>query len=304
MTQEQYLKNLQVPTGPVDVVLDTDAYNEVDDQFAISYLLHCQDKLNIKGFCAAPFFNSNSTSPENGMERSYDEILKLLTLAGKEEFKAVTYKGSRNYLVDETTPQITEAAEFMVKLAQGYSPEKPLYIVAIGAITNVASALLMDPSIAEKVVIVWLGGHSLEWENCKEFNLIQDVAAARVVFGCGAPVVMLPCMGVVDAFRISGPELKAWFAGKNALCDYLSEYAHSCMAEHGDKVWSRVIWDACTIGWLMNDEGKFMKSRLEPAPLPEYDGHYTIDPARPLIQYVWHIGRDALWQDIIDRIGK
>ena len=57
MTQEQYLKNLTVPTGKIDVVLDTDAYNEIDDQFAISYLLKKPEKLQVQGICAAPFFN-------------------------------------------------------------------------------------------------------------------------------------------------------------------------------------------------------------------------------------------------------
>ena len=39
MTQSIYLKNLEAPTRIVDAVLDTDAYNEIDDQFAIAYLL-------------------------------------------------------------------------------------------------------------------------------------------------------------------------------------------------------------------------------------------------------------------------
>ena len=43
MTKEQYVKNLSVPTGKVDVVLDTDAFNEIDDQFAIAYLLRWQE---------------------------------------------------------------------------------------------------------------------------------------------------------------------------------------------------------------------------------------------------------------------
>ena len=64
MTNEQRIKNLSVPEGRVDVVLDTDAYNEIDDQFAISYLLKSKEKLNTKAIYAAPFFNSNSASPK------------------------------------------------------------------------------------------------------------------------------------------------------------------------------------------------------------------------------------------------
>ena len=57
MTQSIYLKNLEAPTRIVDAVLDTDAYNEIDDQFAIAYLLKNQDRIRIRGFCATPFFN-------------------------------------------------------------------------------------------------------------------------------------------------------------------------------------------------------------------------------------------------------
>ena len=80
MTNEQRIKNLSVPKGMADVVLDTDAYNEIDDQFAITYLLKSKDKLNTKAIYAAPFLNEKSVSPKDGMEKSYDEIFKLLSL--------------------------------------------------------------------------------------------------------------------------------------------------------------------------------------------------------------------------------
>ena len=71
---------LNAPTGKIDVVLDTDAYNEVDDQFAIAYMLRSSDRLNTCAIYAAPFFNSLSSSPADGMEKSYAEILKILSL--------------------------------------------------------------------------------------------------------------------------------------------------------------------------------------------------------------------------------
>jgi len=72
MDKNQLFKNLSVPEGKIDVVLDTDTYNEVDDQFALSYMLKSDDKLNVKALFAAPFFNSNSTSPADGMIKSYN----------------------------------------------------------------------------------------------------------------------------------------------------------------------------------------------------------------------------------------
>ena len=149
MKQEQYFKNLTAPKGKIDVVLDTDAYNEIDDQFAISYMLLNTHKFNIKGICAAPFKNGKSVSAADGMLKSYDEILKLLELTGKEKLKEIVFRGSKNYLPNETTSVESAAAEFMSKLVEEYSPDNPLYIVAIGANTNVASAILKNPQMIE-----------------------------------------------------------------------------------------------------------------------------------------------------------
>ena len=305
MTYEQLLKNLQVPSGPIDVVLDTDTYNEIDDQFALSYLLRSGEKLTVKALCAAPFFNDNSTSPEDGMERSYREIFNLLHLAEREDLNPIVFEGSRTYLPDERTPVDSPAARELVRLAKDYSPEKPLYVVAIGAITNVASALLMDPAIQDNIVIVWLGGHALEWPETGEFNMMQDVAAARVVFSCGAPVVHLPCMGVVDHFYATGPELRHWLGGKNALCDYLVAHTEEAAnAYAAGKVWSRVIWDVTAVGWLLNDGNRLMEGRIIPAPLPQYDNHYSIDFMRHPSCYVWCIHRDALMQDLVEKLTR
>ena len=302
LTMEQRLKNLEIPTGPVDMVLDTDAYNEIDDQFAISYALHATEKLNVLALYAAPFFNNRSSSPADGMERSYQEILKLLRLS---KLECPVYRGSNRYLPDEQTPVASDAAKHLTELAMRYSPEKPLYVVAIGAITNVASALLMKPEIADNIVVVWLGGNALEWHDNIELNIRQDVASARVVFASGAPLVMLPCLGVVSAFTSTEPELTYWLKGKNDLCDYLVQHTVEAANEYAKgRVWSRVIWDVTTVGWLLNDGRRFMLDKLIPTPIPEYDHHYAQDPRRPLCRYVYHINRDALMGDLFAHISR
>lgn len=205
MTENQLLKNLSVPEHPVDVVIDTDAFNEIDDQYAIAYLLRSSEKLNVKAIYAAPFFNEISTSPKDGMKKSYAEIIKLLELMDTSELKNVVFKGSDEYLPDEKTPVISDAAQHLADLATNYTPDNPLYVVEIAAITTVASAILINPEIQKNIVVVWLGGHSLEYHDTKEFNMKQDIAAARVIMSHEIPFVQLPCAGVVDTFRISKP---------------------------------------------------------------------------------------------------
>ena len=291
MTQEQLLKRLEKPKGPVDVVLDTDTFNEIDDQYALSYLLRSPERLRLQAVYAAPFWNEKSTGPEDGMEKSYREILNVLHLLGEDRYIPLVLKGSRQYLEGEDKPVESPAARDLVRRALGQPEDSPLYVVAIGAITNVASALLMEPAIREKIVVVWLGGHAYSWPDTKEFNMQQDVAAARVVFGCGVPLVQLPCMGVVSAFAATGPELEHWLRGKNALCDYLADLtAREAEACGMGPCWSRVIWDVTAVAWLTGD---FME-----------DHRYSFDPTRHFIRYVYHIRRDKLMEDLFRKLAK
>lgn len=302
MTEAQRVKNLSVPQGRVDVVLDTDAYNEIDDQFAIAYLLRSGEKLNAKAIYAAPFFNARSESPKDGMEKSYDEIQKLLGLLGE---TCEVFKGSERFLADEKTPVMSAAACDLAKRALHYSPEAPLYVVAIGAITNVASAILLEPKVAENCVVVWLGGHALHYCDTHEFNMFQDVAAARVIAQSGVPFVQLPCMGVVSGFAISKPELMYWLKGKNALADYLAENTIQYVERYAkDTPWSKVIWDVTAVAWLLNDNDRFMLSRLVPTAFPGYDDQYEACPCDHPMRYVYHIHRDALMRDLLEKMAQ
>ena len=306
MTKSQYFKNLTVPSGNVDVVIDTDAYNEIDDQYAICYMLKSKQKFSVKGITAAPFLNSRCTSVADGMLKSYNEIIKLLDLMGESQLKDIVFKGSQEYLTNETTITESDAADYIANLAENYSPENPLYIVAIGAITNVASAILKNPSIKENCVIIWLGGHATHVPfAASEFNMTQDIAAARVVLGCGVPLVLLPCKGVVDRFATSKYELAHWLLGKNLLCDYLYENTIEYMDKYKKgKPWSKPIWDVTAVAWLLNEQSRFMKDRLIPSPIPEYDKHYAFNQDRHFIKYVYEINRDNLFEDLFKVLGE
>jgi hypothetical protein len=299
MDQKCFEKMMLPPTGEIDAVLDTDAYNEIDDQFAISYLLKHAPRIRTRAIFAAPFLNERSTSPEDGMERSYLEILRLLKLCNREDLLPNVYRGSTTYLQDEASPVESPAAERLVELSREYTSEKPLYVVAIGAITNVASALLLDSSMAERIVVVWLGGHGRMWPDTKEFNLWQDVAAARVVFDSDVPLVQLPCMGVVSAFTTTAPELRYHLSGKNPLADYLAQNVLDCYPGNNSP-WSRVIWDVTAVAWL-TDARRYLMWEIVPRRRPTYEGHYETAEGAPMV-YVYHVHRDALMRDLFGKL--
>lgn len=294
-----------VPNRVVDVVLDTDTYNEIDDQYALAFLLLSPERANTVGITAAPFFNKHSTSPADGMEKSYREILKVLGLMKREDMIPKTYRGSTRYLPDAETPVQSEAATYLVKEAKRHSPENPLYIVAIGAITNVASAILLDRETMEKnTVLIWLGGHRLDWNDTKEFNLRQDIPAAQIVFDSAIPLVQLPCFGVVSEFRTTEGELRAWLEGKNPIADYLCKNTiREAESYAKGTAWSRCIWDVTAVAWLLNDNNRYLSTRVIPAPRPELNGVYSFpESGRKKMVYVYSVNRDNLFTDLFRKL--
>lgn len=133
----------------------------------------------------------------------------------------------------------------------------------------------------------------------------QDVAAARVVMGCGVPFVQLPCQGVVSSFTVSGSELETWLKGKTALSDYLAKNTIEEAETYAKGTpWTRCIWDVTAVAWLFNDNDRFMLSRIIPTPVPTYDNFYAINQNGLPMRYVYHIERDALMADLFEKITR
>jgi hypothetical protein len=138
-----------------------------------------------------------------------------------------------------------------------------------------------------------------------EFNLMQDVAAGRIVFGCGVPLVQLPCMGVVSAFTVTKPELEYWLRGKNSLCDYLIDHTIEEAESYAEgRPWSRVIWDVTAVAWLLDEKSERLWDRLAFSPIPQYDHHYSFDPGRHFMRYEYHVNRDALMEDLVRKLTR
>lgn len=293
------LARLQPPTGKVRMVLDTDTYNEVDDQFALVYALLSPERLTVEAIYAAPYFNNRSTGPADGMEKSYEEIHRLLEKLNWPQREFV-YRGATAYLDKSLQPQESAAARDLVERALASPDDDPLYVVAIGAITNVASAVLLEPKIIEKMVVVWLGGHALHWPNTREFNLKQDVPAARLLFDCGVPFVMIPCMGVTSHLHTTIPELETYVAGWGAIGDYLVEIVKGYHDDH--RGWSKVIWDIATIAYLL--DARWTPSDLVHSPILTDQVTWSVDHSRHLIRYVHYIHRDPIFRDLFEKLAK
>jgi len=298
LNEAQRLKRLAPPTGRVRMVLDTDTFNEVDDQFAVTHALLSPESMNVEAIYAAPYYKTNIAGPGAGMELSYQEILHLLhrlNIAAE----GLVHRGSPAFMADATTPVESEAAHDLIERAMTANGDEPLYVVAIGAITNVASAILLEPAVIERIVVVWLGGHALYWPSAREFNLSGDPHAARILFDCGVPLLQLPCWPVVSHLLTNIPELERYVEPCGAIGAFLTERVKSYHDEH--RGWGKEIWDLAATAYLVNPD--WIETTLVHSPILTSEQTWSIDQRRHLIRTATKIKRDLIFRDFFDKLA-
>lgn len=289
-----------VPTGTVRAVLDTDAFNEVDDQFALAHALLSPDRIKLEAVYAAPFLNTRASSPGEGMVRSHAEILQVLHHLGHERICPVR-RGSTAFLSSRAIAVESEAATDLIQRA--HAGPDPLYVIAIAAATNVASALILDPSIASKIVVVWLGGNAWHWPHSREFNLEQDPVAARILLENEVPLVQVPCMGVVQMLATTLPEIEQCLGGRPGIAGFLHERVRAFPDKPQDVYcWHKVMWDVAATAWLVNPE--WCPSEVRPCPVLTPELTWSSWESGREIRYVREVKRDPIFADLFRKLLK
>jgi purine nucleosidase len=169
----------------VRVIIDTDAYAEADDQFAIVHAL-LTPKFDVVGIIAEQFGNYNY---ENSMEKSYEEIKRILQLMDLDG-KIPVFRGAEKALTDEKTAAVSEGAKFIIEEAMK-EDDRPLFVLNMGAITNLASSYLMKPEIGDKLLAVWIGGGPYPVGHM-DFNSANDINAANVIISSTVELWQIP----------------------------------------------------------------------------------------------------------------
>ena len=305
-------QRLRLPAGPVQMVLDTDTYNEVDDQFALAYSLLSPEAMTVEAVYAAPFTNSRSSNPAAGMEQSYQEIHRVLDLLGagvgpkysdKDRGRFV-FRGSKRYIGATGKPVESPAAQDLIRRALA-PREQPLFVVAVGAPTNVASALWIEPRMRDKVVVVWLGAQPYSMRSAREYNCYQDVPASQTLFDSGVALMNIPARNVAEHLRTTLPELERFLKGRSKIGDYLYEtvagYARDRSPREGYP-WSKVIWDISAIALLINS--KWVETEIVPSPILTDELTYRHDASRHPVRVATGLSRDAIFDDLFRKFAK
>ncbi len=303
MTLEQILADLKTDRVK-KVILDSDTYNEMDDQFAIAYAL-AADKIDLIALNAAPFDNDRCNGFADGMEKSYEEIQRVLKVT-KKEGACPVFKGSTQRVSDtpDFGPVDSPAARNIIKEAM--NSDEIIYVLTIGAITNVASAVMMEPAIKDKICVIWLGGHCLEYPDLGEFNLAQDYRAGQKILNSGVNLILLPAVGEEDhgtrmlkTRRDGLMQIK----GDSEACVFFREtLPEEFNGEYYTDGWERVIWDIAAPAAI--NVGDALEYSIIPAPIFGDNYSYAFDSTRHKIIYMERLNADRIFADTFACISK
>lgn len=336
---------------PTRVLIDTDAANEIDDQFALAWAVLSPEEIEIEAIVAEPYAHLHLrqpliaaaerlategsvdgtttgvdrfdvwarnlaskgiaadaiefVSPEEGMERSFDEIGIVLDKLGIDGGDRI-FRGSPTYMTAADAPVESEGAHAIIEAAMA-DDDRLLHVAAIGAVTNIASALLIEPRIADSMVVSWTSGYPswVDLSNEASLNLVQDRHASRILFDSGVPLVYLPGYHIGAQLRLSLPEMETWVRGRGAMGDYLYElYTNNPLHEQrgisafAGQSW--VIWDLINFAWLINRA--WVPTRFTDTPTLDDQLVWRHEAGRPSMLEAIDVDRDAVFKDFIMKL--
>lgn len=280
----------------INVILDTDTYNECDDQFALTYMLKSQDVFNIEAITIAPFSHKlKNISTRESQVLSYKEVLKICNLLSFNANNKV-FKGSADYLQNGYI-DFNDAVNKIIQIAL---KNDKTYIMAIGALTNIALAIKKEPQIVDKIEVIWLGGHSLLQNNNLEFNFKQDIDAVKTVFNSKVKLTIIPCKNVASNLIISIHELNFYLRDRSELCNYLIDRFYND-GYHGIQT-RRVIWDISVIAYLINKN--WFKVRSISCPMVNNDTSYKLTTDRHKITMINYIDVNKVYDDLFKKLRE
>lgn len=240
------------------LIVNTDAKNEADDQYAIVHAL-LSPSLDVVGIIPAHFGEGKSA---HSMQDSRDEVDLLLPLLDLDD--VVVANGAPNAIPDPGTAVDSDGAQLIIR--EAHKPG-PLFVIFLGPLTDMASALLLDPTIADNpdLTVVWIGGTPYDGitggEARGEYNLSNDVASANVVFGSRLRVWQIP-MSVYRMVGVSYAELDERVAPHGELGTYLVRQLKEFNAANVDpEIEYRTLGDSPAVSVVLNPDGAIWRHR-------------------------------------------
>jgi len=287
-------------TAPVpDVVLTTDIGVETDDQWALVHLALLSEAKQIRLLGVVTTHAPSLEAPAaDSSARVAREVLSLMLLEAPPRVVA----GSSTPLPASETPPLGPGGSFIVEAARGHDASNPLRVLSIGAATDVAEALLADPTLEGRIEVVAMGFLSPQGED--PWNVKNDPRAFDVIFRSSVPLVI----GAADAcvrhltldrssarpITSSGGEVGAYL--QRSLEAWIAREPDLCRQYTGREAWP--IWDLVTVAHLL----ALTRERAMPRPTMREDLTLDSTGGKRAVRWITSIDQERLWEDLRARL--
>ena len=236
-------------SGQTKVILDADTGNEVDDPYAIARAL-LEPSWDILALNAAHWQTSH-WAIDQSMENSHRLNQMILGYLGMD---IKTRRGGVARMFDwGDQAQHSAAAYEIIEQASSMPEGEKLNIVVLGALTNVASALYIEPEIEDKISVYWLGStydFNADVLRKNDFNCIMDIQALDLLLFSQVEMNIIP-VNIAAKMSFTFEETAEELANTHPLCDFLVRRWDDHI-DGGRQ--ERTIWDLALISGMIHPQ--------------------------------------------------
>jgi len=283
----------------IPVVLSTDVGNEIDDQWAITYLL-LQPRFEVLGVMSA---HAPSLAAPAG-HTSYRILVDVVEHRLGMSTHPPLVEGGSLPLDNAKTARPSPSVTFLLETSRRFSKENRLTVLMIGAATDVASAILTDPTIVERVRVIQMGFH--DEQGGDEFNIANDVHAVQAILDSKVPLVIGPGKVCRASLSLNFAQARSLIATHGAIGAWLWEefeayYYRSVKplrVNDFSKPW--VIWDDITLAYVL---GMTTQHTL---PRPRLRDDMTFEQVKTdqTVTWITDVDEQRMWADFLGLVDQ
>lgn len=289
----------QNPGARIPVVLSTDVGNEIDDQWAITYLL-LQPRFDVLGVMSA---HAPTITAPAGLT-SYRILVDVVENRLGMKTHPPLIEGGSLPMENARTPRSSPAVNFLIETSRRFSKDNRLTVLMIGAGTDVASAILTDSGIVDRMRVIQMGFTDEQGGN--EFNIANDVHSVQAILDSNVPLVIGPGKVCRAGLSLTFDQAREMLAKRGVIGAWLWEeyqawyfrYVKPLRVNDFGKPW--VIWDNITLAYTLGMTTQHM------LPRPRLRDDMTFEQARTDQTVIWITDVDGqrMWADFLSLVDE
>jgi purine nucleosidase len=289
----------QASANRIPIILSTDVGNEVDDQWTIAWLL-LNPRVEVLGVMSAHAPSITAPAGATSYRILRDVVENRLAM----RVHPPLIEGGSLPMEDARMPRPSPAVNFLIEKSKPFRANNRLTVLMIGAGTDVASAILTDPTIVERIRVIQMGFNNQKGGN--EFNIANDVKAVQAILASDVPLVVGPGDVCRASLSLSFNQAKEMLADRGAIGAWLWDefqawyyrYVKPLRVNDFSKPW--IIWDNITLAYVLG------MTEHQTAPRPRLKDDFTFEPgsAGKTVTWITDVDEKQMWADFFGLLDE